>query len=458
VVRRTCIALAAAATVAAAAPTAQAAKPRVVDFELRPAPLHRAATGPFTSPPLRAGRRFNLVGLRWASARAPLVSLRVRRNGGRWSRWQRVASSGDHAPDPGSGEHGRGGGESDPLWARKADWVQYRLSRPVDGLVLHFVRATSAARSVRAASTEPQPQIQPRSAWDPGGECKPRAAPSYGEVRVAFVHHTAMASAYSPQDVPGIILSICHLHRDSNGWNDIGYNFVVDRYGTLWEARAGGIDRAVIGAQAVGFNSQSTGIANLGTFDSQPQTDAALSAMAHLIRWKLPLHAQPTAGKVTLTSAGGGDDRWPAGQAVQFDRISGHRDADNTDCPGDALYAQLPDLRNRVAALGSAPTGAPPKLTLAAPPARVSVGRLLKVSGLIDPAKAVVSLLLDRRVGGRWVAYRRIALAASGGAFAKSVRLRKYGLYRVYARFAGDAANAAARSHRYSVRVPRSGP
>ena len=345
------MALAAALAIAAWASAPRTAAAATADFELRPAAIRAAARGPLTSPPLRPGRPFNLVGLRWVSAHAPLVSLRVRRTGGRWTRWVRVASGGDHGPDPGSSERTRGR-VSDPLWARRADWVQYRLSRPVRGLVLHFVHTTPErsrwADAASTASADPQPQIEPRAAWDPNGECKPRKAPSYGQVRIVFVHHTDTATDYTPQDVPSMILAICHLHRDSNGWHDIGYNFLVDRFGTLWEGRAGGIDRAVVGAQAQGFNSQSTSIANLGTFVSTPQSDAALAAMARLIRWKLPLHGQPTTGKVTLTSHGGASSRWAAGRPVEFNRISGHRDADSTECPGDALYAQLPDLRNRV--------------------------------------------------------------------------------------------------------------
>ena len=454
------LALAAATPCPAAAPAAGSA--RAVDFELRPARVHAAGRGPVTSRPLRPGRAFNVVGLRWASGPAPAVRLRVRRDGRGWSRWVRVGADGDHGPDAGSGERTRRA--SDPLWTRRADWVQYRLSRPVGGLVLHFVRTRPAAAAaahararLSAAQAEAQPEIAPRAEWDPGNDCPPRTTPAHGQVDVAFVHHTAGASYYSPEDVPSIILGICRYHRNSNGWNDLGYNFVVDRFGRLWEGRAGGIDQPVIGAQAQGFNSQSTGIANLGTFSDAPQTDAALSAMARLIRWKLPLHGQPTAGRTTLVSGGGETNRWPSGRPVEFERVSGHRDADQTECPGAALYAQLPDLRNRVGSVAPAPAGARPTLAIDPPTPRVQRGRLLAVSGRIAPAKPYVTLILDRKVRGRWTGYRRIALPVQDGAFAKKVRLRKFGLYRVYARFGGDGGNAPTRSHKYGVRVPRAG-
>ena len=179
-------------------------------------------------------------------------------------------------------------------------------------------------------------------------QCPPRSAPDYGEVRAAFVHHTVNANDYTREEAPDVVLAICRYHRNSNGWNDIGYNFLVDRFGTIYEGRAGGIDQPVVGAQAQGYNAQSTGIANLGTFTSAEQTPEALHAMAALIRWKLPLHGAPTAGTTTLTSAGGSTNRFPAGRAVRLQRVIGHRDTGATACPGDALYAQLPELRRLV--------------------------------------------------------------------------------------------------------------
>ena len=169
------------------------------------------------------------------------------------------------------------------------------------------------------------------------------AAPDYGEVRAAFVHHTVNPNDYTREEAPDVVLAICRYHRNSNGWNDIGYNFLVDRFGTIYEGRAGGIDQPVIGAQAQGYNAQSTGIANLGTFTSVEQTPEALNAMAALIRWKLPIEGAPTAGTTTLMSAGRLDQPLSRrGAQVRVPRVIGHRDTGATACPGNALYAQLP--------------------------------------------------------------------------------------------------------------------
>ena len=146
------------------------------------------------------------------------------------------------------------------------------------------------------------------------------------------------------------MLGICRYHRDSNRWNDIGYNFLVDQYGQVFEGRAGGVDQAIVGAQAQGYNSHSTGIACLGTFSSVAHGEAGMDALARLIGWKLSLHGVPVQGQVTITSAGGSANRYRSGTPVVFERVSGHRDGNNTSCPGEVLYGQLADLRNRAVA------------------------------------------------------------------------------------------------------------
>jgi uncharacterized protein with LGFP repeats len=209
-------------------------------------------------------------------------------------------------------------------------------------------RALAAASAPDEAHAQgSRPTIVPRSAWA-GASCPPRRRAGYGSVKVAFVHHTVTASSYTPQQARAAVLAVCRYHRNSNGWEDIGYNFLVDRFGTIYEGRAGGVDRAVVGAQAQGWNTQSTGIANLGTFSAIPQSPQAVAAMARIIRWKLPLHGQPTAGRVSMISSGGATARYARGRSASFNRVSGHRDGNKTSCPGDRLFAQLPDLRRRV--------------------------------------------------------------------------------------------------------------
>ena len=141
---------------------------------------------------------------------------------------------------------------------------------PTANLAQRAARRCSAA-AARRPRTARRPArrraIITRSAWG-GDSVPPREAPLYGDVQLAFVHHTVTANDYAPEDSAGIVLGIARYHRNSNGWNDIGYNFLVDKYGQIFEGRAGGIDQPIVGAQAQGWNSHSTGISCIGTFTS----------------------------------------------------------------------------------------------------------------------------------------------------------------------------------------------
>jgi hypothetical protein len=139
-------------------------------------------------------------------------------------------------------------------------------------------------------------------------------------------------------------------HVKGNGWNDIGYNFLVDRFGQIYEGRYGGIDRNVVGAHAQGFNTGSTGIALIGTYQSATPTAAQLAAVEKLIAWRLDLaHVDPLS---TLTFISGGNPRFPAGVPVFLRAVSGHRDVYPTECPGANAYALLPTIAKAAAAIG----------------------------------------------------------------------------------------------------------
>jgi hypothetical protein len=336
-----------------------------LDFGARAAAA--SADGWWTSPVLRAPRRFDLIGLRWAHGWRAEAQVRARRRGGRWTRWVTLHPTGDHGPD-----HGAVPAGTDPAFTGAADEYQLRLRGVPRALRARFVRALPtagvarrlarrlrgrrAARAAKARQAGAPPAMISREAWG-AAAVPPREPPLYGEVQLAFVHHTVNANDYGPEDSAGIVLGIARFHRDGNGWNDIGYNFLVDKYGQIFEGRAGGIDQAVVGAQAQGWNSVSTGIACLGTFSEVAQTPAGMDALARLIGWKLSVHGIPTQGAITVTSAGGETNRYPAGTPHTFERISGHRDGNATSCPGDALYAQLTGLRTLAANYAVVTTG-----------------------------------------------------------------------------------------------------
>jgi hypothetical protein len=186
------------------------------------------------------------------------------------------------------------------------------------------------------------PPIVPRLSWG-ADESIRRAPPSYAdEVRFAIIHHTAGRNDYTRAEAPAIVRGIELFHVQGNGWNDIGYNFLVDRFGTVYEGRFGGIDRNVVGAHALGFNTDSVGIALLGTYGNTKPSAAALDAIERLIAWRLDLaHVDPTS---FLTYISGGSDRYPSGIPVLLNAVSGHRDTGFTECPGDSLYARLSEV------------------------------------------------------------------------------------------------------------------
>ena len=473
--------IAVSAWVAAPALSVSPYVPRVVTFSMRvaDAPTPQAvgsgaraaatAAGPVTTPVLHAPKRFDLFGLTWRGPATAHVEVRARLAGGRWTRWEPADNAGD-VPD---GSHAIPGTE--PIWVGGAVALQLRLPRAVHGLRVDFVNSTGTATAAdrlrthlldaihsafvavvpsaadaAAPSIGGQPRIIPRSAWA-GNQCRPRGKPQYGTVKLGFVHHTDNLNGYGPGQSAAMVLAICRFHRDTRGWGDIGYNFLVDRYGQIFEGRAGGIDRAVIGAQVKGFNTVSTGVANLGTFTTTTQTRAGLAALARVLAWKLTLHGVPATGKIRLVTSEPDLNGLRKGTVIHLNRISGHRDANSTDCPGGALYASLPSLRRRVAdlarplssvSLAAARNPVPPGQPL------VLYGRVARANGTAI-AGAQVALQLMSGSGFATVATVTTAADGAWSAFLPA----RVGSYR--ALYGGDSAHAAAASPSLPVRAAR---
>jgi uncharacterized protein with LGFP repeats len=139
-------------------------------------------------------------------------------------------------------------------------------------------------------------------------------APDYSRtIKVGFVHHSVGSSSYAPSDSAAIVRGICAYHVNSNGWCDIGYNFLVDRYGQIFEGRFGGTDRPVIGAQAGGFNTDTFGVAALGTFTSAAAPAAMVASIGRVLGSKLGLHGRNAGGRTVLNSGGGSYTGTPQG-------------------------------------------------------------------------------------------------------------------------------------------------
>jgi hypothetical protein len=313
----------------------------------------------------RTTRPFSLMGVTWAPdpAVGEVAVLLRHRSAGRWSDWERVEADSDDAPDAGSvdtrGPRFRIG--TAPIWTGPSDGVQVRVdavsgATPRDVAIELVDPGTSPADALvggprdQAHAEEPRPTIITRAQWG-ADESIRRGSPSYNStVKVGFVHHTASSNDYTPEQAAAMVRGIYAYHVKSNGWSDIGYNYLVDRYGRAYEGRAGGLDRFVVGAHTGGFNSDSFAVSLLGDFSTVAPSTPTVGMLTDVLAWKLGTAYRDPLAKAVLTSAGGGTSKYSAGQKATFDVVSGHRDAGNTSCPGATTYARMGTIRQQVAA------------------------------------------------------------------------------------------------------------
>jgi len=300
------------------------------------------------------------VGFTWSGATAGAVAFRVRQADGAWSGWQRVEGDPVEGPDHDAPEY-RGRTSAGPVWVGEAsrDVDVKVLDGPLRELRVHALDPGRArGTNVPAAGADaPLPPILGRDRWgadeswrtrSPGCDGNPEIAP---KARYVVIHHTDTANDYAPEDVPAILRAIYSFHVFSNGWCDIGYNLVVDRFGRAWEGRAGGLDKAVIGAHAAGFNTGSQGVAVLGRFQDDVVPAAAYDGLKQALLWMTFHHGIDPRGPVAIVSGNSGNPAIPPGTVVVRPGLVGHRDVNSTVCPGNQAAALLPTLRDELSAL-----------------------------------------------------------------------------------------------------------
>lgn len=312
---------------------------------------------------------------------------------GTWGDWDTMDRDESHAPDrsgPGAPE-GKAADAAkkdatDPYVVGGAQKFEVRAlstpgSAPTPASVEVVDPGTSAADAATtagpgsAAAAIVKPTINTRAQWG-ADESLRRGAPSYGRVQVGFVHHTTGSNTYTATQVPAIIRGIYAYHVKTQGWSDIGYNFLVDKFGGIWEGRYGGVDRPVIGAQTLNYNSVSFGASAIGNFVSTGPSSPMLSAFTRLFAWKLGISGIPATGSVVA-----------AGKS--FNRISGHRDGFATACPGQKLYDKLPQIRSGAAAILAVPTPKPTPTPPPPPPPNVPAALRRDVSRAGTPSLLV---------------------------------------------------------------------
>lgn len=192
-----------------------------------------------------------------------------------------------------------------------------------------------------------RPRIVTRKGWGADERIRGKSFGYTKSVKVAFVHHTDTGNNYSCKRAASVLRGIYRYHVKSNGWRDIGYNFAIDKCGTIYEGRAGGVAKPVMGAHTLGFNTNSTGIAVLGTYNRTNPPAAVTTAVAKLSAWKLGLHKVDPKSRVTMTSLG--SNKYGKGRKVKLRTISGHKDGYITNCPGARLYKKLGAIRTSAA-------------------------------------------------------------------------------------------------------------
>lgn len=327
----------------------------------------RLTTAKNTGHIIRPGIRFNMVGLEWTGTVVGL-ELRARGADGRWSRWIAVQSQEDDGPDLVSKEsrvrrtrNAPVNFLTVPVWVGDAKSVQVRalgVNKVVRGR-LSFINSTgtstltdrAATRLRRSAATvlgpasldasaAPNfPTVTTRKQWGADERIR-RAEPAYASsLNASIIHHTVSSNSYGPNDGAALVRGIYSYHVRSLGWNDIGYNALVDKYGVVYEGRHGGLDRNVIGAHVTGFNTGTFGISLIGDYRSTIPSTEQLSAVTRMVSWRMDLAHRDPRGTATLTSRGG--DKHPAGRVVSTRAVGGHRDLGATTCPGDRAYALI---------------------------------------------------------------------------------------------------------------------
>ncbi|MFF9477111.1 peptidoglycan recognition protein [Streptomyces roseolus] len=189
----------------------------------------------------------------------------------------------------------------------------------------------------------PRPKIITRKGWGADEKIREKGFVYTKTIKAAFVHHSATGNNYTCGQAPSVLRGIYRYHVKSSGWRDFGYNFAVDKCGNIYEGRAGGVAKPVLGAHTLGFNTNSMGVAVLGTFTSTNPPAAVVTAVARLTAWKLGLHGINPKGTQVLVSGGG--NLYKKGKKVTFHTIAGHRDGFATECPGKRLYGKLGTAR-----------------------------------------------------------------------------------------------------------------
>ena len=328
---------------------------------------------------------FSMVALTADDMTGTSARVRAKQSDGSWGPWYEAEALDGVGEDSGS----RGSPGTDPVFVGRTTAVQIAVKRPegatptvtapegkkpdlgylpanveepfAQNLNAVLISPSQAPVDVQweppAAVTAPgqAPNIIGRAQWGADESMKCGNTVYDNGVRAGVVHHTAGSNDYAPEDSAGIVRSIYEYHTRTLGWCDIAYNALIDKYGQVFEGRAGGMTRPVEGAATGGFNQNTWGVAMIGDFETVPPTPIQLRTTGRLLGWRLGLDHVDPLGTVALASAGGEFTFVNKGGVVTLPTIFTHRDVGNTECPGNAAYAAMPLLRETAARFNAPP-------------------------------------------------------------------------------------------------------
>jgi len=303
---------------------------------------------------VRGRTNFETVGVTWSGGGDPHAQVRTRTKGV-WSEWKHVDQL----------THGNRAA-TEPLWVGSSQALQVRVetwrkdlavvmvdpgeepesetaTAPATGTANRAPALTMLRAAARKPDRAPMPRLRQRSAWGANEKLRGSDPVYLRGIKQAHVHHTAGSSSYTRAEVPGIIRSMYWYHTQKLGWSDLGYNFLVDRFGRTWVGRAGGFRKRVKGAHTLGFNHSSFGVASIGNHEESGTHRRVRHALVRLIAWKFDKDGRSPLGHVRITSKG--SDRYPTRTRVRLPAVTGHRDTNQTACPGASLYRALPKIR-----------------------------------------------------------------------------------------------------------------
>ena len=306
---------------------------------------------------------FTVAGVSWAqtagvTSRELRVSVRLLERG-RWSGWEQLSVP-DDGPDAASAEGATARVGTAPIVTSGATGIQVRATSttavPTDLRVTTIDPGTSKADDDLTATTPPgsasaaavKPTIITRKSWGADERLR-RPATLNATVKAITIHHTAGTNSYTADTAAAQVRGIYAYDTQGLGWTDIAYNFLVDKYGRIYEGRAGSITSAVRGAHAMGFNVDTMGVAAMGNYETVAAPAVMVDAMAKVAGWKLSQYGRDPLGKVTLVSQGGSGAKFAAGRSAVLDVVNAHQNTSYTLCPGKYLFPLMGTIRSKAA-------------------------------------------------------------------------------------------------------------